>query len=121
MCFSLLWLIKHLYYPRITSNVFVNLLLGVNLASFYLDHNDLRNLFSLFAGLNFAVLVARRYIQGRVLGSFVLIPRYLISDGGFRNYHYQCLEDYLKDLFSFPFGRFSFLLTQNASVTSTTA
>jgi len=31
--------------------------------------------FSLFAGMNFAILVAMRYIQGRVLGSFILIPR----------------------------------------------
>ena len=33
-------------------------------------------IFSLFAGMNFVILVAMRYIQGRVLGSFILIPRY---------------------------------------------
>jgi len=32
--------------------------------------------FSLFAGMNFAILVAMRYIQGRVLGSlFIPVPR----------------------------------------------
>jgi len=31
--------------------------------------------FSLFAGMNFAILVAMRYIQGRVLGSlFIPVP-----------------------------------------------
>jgi hypothetical protein len=50
-------------------------------------------IFSLFAGMNFAILVAMRYIQGWVLGSFILIPRYPLSDVG--GHLYQKLEVYL--------------------------
>ncbi|PVH47952.1 hypothetical protein PAHAL_4G198200 [Panicum hallii] len=40
--------------------------------------------------MNFAILVAMRHIQGRVLGSFILIPRYSLSDVGGHLYQKFC-------------------------------
>jgi hypothetical protein len=47
-------------------------------------------IFFLFAGMNFAILVAMRDIQGRVLGSFILIPSYSLSDVGGHLYQKFC-------------------------------